>query len=387
MIVNFEFLDEEPLENVITCMHHKVDKVIFFGYSSENRKRNRLRQFLERECRVKEIVFIDIRREDLQGTLWAMRTAIEKEREEGNQLFFDITGGENLILVAFGRLSKEYGLPIHEYDVVKDKLIELEDGVEYSISRGTEPQEVKLNLDSFIELQGGKIDYRKHKDIKSIKNEAFGRDIENIWTVAKSYAADWNPFSDYLEQKLFGSKNHGLSASRPTAKVRQEWVRVKDGVETRSLEELNAILDALAECGILTQVKHDEEEYAMTVKSREIRNVLLDGGCVLELHTYMQEKSQNDDCRVGVHIDWDGVIYNDTHKDVLNEIDVLTIKGNVANFISCKSGNMSLNYLYELETVSRRAGGKYAKKSLSTLTPIWGAIGERAKEMGIENIV
>ena len=32
MYVNIEFLDVEPIENVITCMHHKMDKVIFFGY-------------------------------------------------------------------------------------------------------------------------------------------------------------------------------------------------------------------------------------------------------------------------------------------------------------------------------------------------------------------
>lgn len=29
MTVNFEFLGDEPIENAITCMKYKIDKVIF----------------------------------------------------------------------------------------------------------------------------------------------------------------------------------------------------------------------------------------------------------------------------------------------------------------------------------------------------------------------
>ena len=32
MIVNIEFLDVEPIENLVTCLNYKVDKVVFFGY-------------------------------------------------------------------------------------------------------------------------------------------------------------------------------------------------------------------------------------------------------------------------------------------------------------------------------------------------------------------
>lgn len=35
MVVNFEFLGGEPIENTITCMNFKVDKVVFFGYHEE----------------------------------------------------------------------------------------------------------------------------------------------------------------------------------------------------------------------------------------------------------------------------------------------------------------------------------------------------------------
>ncbi len=32
MVVNFEFLGGDPIEDYITCMNFKVDKVVFFGY-------------------------------------------------------------------------------------------------------------------------------------------------------------------------------------------------------------------------------------------------------------------------------------------------------------------------------------------------------------------
>lgn len=28
MVVNFEFIGEEPIENIITCMNFKIDKVV-----------------------------------------------------------------------------------------------------------------------------------------------------------------------------------------------------------------------------------------------------------------------------------------------------------------------------------------------------------------------
>ena len=32
MVVNFEFLGGEPIENLINCMNFKIDKVVYFGY-------------------------------------------------------------------------------------------------------------------------------------------------------------------------------------------------------------------------------------------------------------------------------------------------------------------------------------------------------------------
>ena len=35
MIINVEFFDENPIENVITNLNYKIDKTIFFGYAEK----------------------------------------------------------------------------------------------------------------------------------------------------------------------------------------------------------------------------------------------------------------------------------------------------------------------------------------------------------------
>ena len=102
------------------------------------------------------------------------------------------------------------------------------------------------------------------------------------------------------------------------------------------------------------------------------------------MHTFMEERKHADDCRVGVHLDWDGVIYNHSGKDTLNEVDVLSLHGVIPTFISCKNGSVNQMALYELETVAERFGGKYAKKAIAAPQGLNDTHSLRAKEMGIE---
>ena len=102
----------------------------------------------------------------------------------------------------------------------------------------------------------------------------------------------------------------------------------------------------------------------------------------------MQEKEHSDDCRIGTHLDWDGVIHKESGNDLMNEIDVLSLNDNVMTFISCKSGKMNytqiLHALYELDTVAKRFGGKYCRKVLVSAKPLSKVYMERAGEMKIE---
>ncbi len=385
MYVNFEFLGDEAIENVITCMNFRMDKVVFWGYDDViQRQRKRTEKFLKKYCHVKKVFFLPLIRNDFQGALHIMRQEIKKELEEKNQIFFDITGGESMILVAFGMLAEEFEAPVHLYDIEKNKLVEMEEGVKKYISSEAEPQNVELNLERYIEMYGGVINYALHKEIKGDTNAEFQNDIMNIWQVARKYDEYWNPFSDFCRKYFQMDTNLRVISNQCEI---MEALNKNNSCLKKKVQ-LDAILDDLHKAGALLDMEQSAGRYSFRFKNKNIQSCIWEGGSVLELYTFNLYKDESDDCKMGVHIDWDGVIHEQKGIDVLNEIDVLTLNGNIPTFISCKSGKMgasqSLHALYELETVADRFGGHYAKKVLVTTKKLADVYLNRAKEMDIE---
>ena len=387
MVVNFEFLGGEPIENLITCMNFKIDKVVFFGYHDviEERKVG-TEKFLKKYCGVQSVVFHPLSRNDLQSTLGTMRKEVQHERSRKNRIYFDITGGESLILVAFGMLSKEFETPMHLYDVPNDDMIELDEGASACISKDVEIKKVPMSLKLLIKMHGGKINKNLQKTIKGIDDTEFMSDVEKIYCVAKQNWDYWNPFSNLLREVMVPVDPATLRVSKRVQTVLTALSESNNRLKT--VRKLNEIVDSLAGEGILLDVYHADGNYRFRFKNKAVKDCLWEGGSILELHTCQLEAAHSSECQVGVHIDWDGVIHSQTGVDVLNEIDVLSLEGNIPTFISCKSGKMggqqTLHALYELDTVARRFGGKYARKVLVTAKDPGDVYLERAREMGIE---
>lgn len=387
MNVNVEFLGKEPIENLITCMNFKMDKTIFFGYSEVIEELSECTiKFLMKYCKMQpeNIVFKPLSRTDFAAVLEGLRVVLQEEQKAGNRLFFDITGGESLILVAFGVLSKEFNAPMHLFDVKENRLIELEEGASGSVKKEVQKRINQLSLDALIEMRGGIINYRHHKAIKNDSDERFRDMVPLIWKLAAEYEDCWNAFSSLLREHFVPDD---MLRARATEKQLYSAMRRSNNA-LRQMDTLNDILNRLEKMGAIRDGSNAEGVYTFRYGSKAIKDCLWDGGSILELHTYYQMKQAADDCRVGVHIDWDGMIHRAYGKDVLNEIDVMALHGNILTFISCKSGSMdsnkALNALYELETVARRFGGKYVKKVLAIMKPMGSVYLERAQEMGIE---
>ena len=385
MVVNFEFLSMEPMNNVITCLHYKVDKVVFFGYEQMVREMREITgDFLISHCGVSETEFIVLPEGDFSKIRDGIRAAMNQENVQGNELYFDITGGDSLILVAFGQISREYGTSMHLFDVVKDQLIEFNEQSPHLMSRDVEKKEKKLNLDLMIEMRGGKINYRLQKRIKQENDPEFRKDSDAMFDVAKAEWEVWNPFSEFLRTKL--TTDHNLNVFCKTDRLKKELASFSS--KLNRISQFDEIVDALAERGILLDVLRNEAIYRFRFKSRAIKDCIWESGSILEMNVYGREKLISDDCRVGVHLDWGYGMHEGSWEDVLNEIDVLTLKGNIMTFISCKTGRMdshqTLHALYELDTVSKRFGGDYSRKVLVSAQPLNSSNLARAAEMGIE---
>ena len=378
--VIIEFFDETSIENLITCLHYKMDKVLLFGYKkvmTEERKRI-TEEFLKKRCNVEVVEFRTVNEYNPKEMLEKLEITLKEE--EGSFCYFDMTGGEDLILTAMGMLAERYQIPIHKYDVEKNKLIVFKREGQGDITHTAIKQEIVLNLDDIIGMQGGCINYKAQKPYKNnLENETFKKDIVNMWAIAKKDAVKWNAFSGFLKS-LKKSKN----ASGKYMVLRTDWEQAVENNKVLYKKEIEEYLDALQKVQIMEWMKSEKEDIEFSYKDKIMKDCITDAGCLLELATYYNRKDSGEysDVRVGIHLDWDGKI---TYKgnDVENEIDVMTLKGNVPTFISCKNGEVDPKALYEIDTIAEQLGGKYAKKELvigADMVPVYW---KRAQEMKI----
>lgn len=385
MNVNFEFFDKEPIENLITCLNYKMDKVIFFGHSDlMNRERiENTRNSLKSICGITDVKFVEMSKSNLYRVIEVLEKEIQVEMNRGSRCFFDLTGGEGLILVAMGILSTRYQTPLHQYDVWKNELNTFNNREFPGLEELAEPRKIKLTLDDVIAMWGGSINYKQQKVVKSqMDDPEFVEDFQKLWSVAVKDSRRWNGLSGVFK-KLLNKEDEDLNV----IVSRKELIRAVQQSSGITYKQTELMIMELGKVGILENVWSSQEAIGYKYKNAVIKECLLDAGCALELHAYY-EKSQDErytDCRVGVHIDWDG----DTtgpELDVENEIDVLALEGYIPVFASCKNGKVNQMALYELETVARRFGGRYVRREMIAGQRMTEGYETRAEEMGIRVI-
>lgn len=378
-----EFFDEDPIENLITCINYQFDKVLYFGHKdSMTQERVRItRDSLKRICNITEVEFIELSKKSLDRVVEILEREVNEEKKQKNQCFFDLTGGEGLILVAMGILSTKYETPMHRYDIWSGELTVFGNKEGLRIDEAVPSKEVKLSLDDMIAMWDGVINYRQQKMAKShLEEKEFIADFNKIWSVAGRDAKKWNTFSGIFK-RFAGDENENLTVTAPVKEL-DKCIRQYGALTRRGAI---AMLHELNDLGILEHVKTDNEKLRYKFKNAIVKECLLDAGCALELHTYYEMKNSGrySDCRVGVHIDWDGKI-GGKEQDVINEIDVLALEGYIPVFISCKNGKVNQMALYELDAVASRFGGKYVRKEMRAGQELSEAYANRAREMQIE---
>lgn len=384
-----EFLDTEPIENVVTCLNYRVDKVIFLGYK-EDIKREREKtsgsstvKFLNIVCEVETVKFKEIPKYDLQDMISIIEEIVKEEREDpDNQVFFDVTGGKELMMIAFGILSKRIDTPMHLYDIRTGRLTEFDEGAKDSISEQGTAQKRKLTLEAMIRLNGGLIHFHASK-IKMDVLQGAGKEL--IISLLKYHCENPGGWMDYVS---FISGTKYRVESRPRERV----IPIAD-IKGLGEDYFNKTCRFLLDKGVLYKCEKtasgdkirlgfSSDEAMALVSYTDVSK----GGDLLELYEFSRLREQREKNMLGVHLDWDGVIQEKTDEDVRNEIDGLALDGYTLEFVSCKMGADKVHEqaLYELDAIASRFGGKYAKKVLSVTRRASRENVERARELGIE---
>ena len=371
MNIIFEFLDSEPIHNVITNLNYRLDKTVFFGYADDIEKhREELTRFLLKYCGGQTIEFVQVKRNNLKKIIAVIRETVEKERADGNTVFFDVTGGGEMPLVAFGYLAAEMGLPMHVFNMEEGRVKEQNEGAEIEISEVVPPRHVEFDIEAQIELMGGTINKNERKSNKLLNDEKSVETAKQLIEVFERNAKQWTNLSKNFNKVM---KYNGEDLLSFDETVVSAWQR----------RQLSRLLYALEEKGLIRKEEDRNGKSRYRLLNAFVYKNLIEEGALLELATCLKLKEKYKYVQAGVNVDWNGDTYESNN--VENEVDVIALDGYRPIIVSCKAGRgIGKETLYELDAVADRFGGKYAKKVLVTIHPLNPTTEKRAKEMGIE---
>lgn len=379
-----ELFDDCQIENMIAGLKFEPEKIIFLGFEktiTEKRKED-LKKFLNLRGLSIELEYEIVERFDYQGIVDRLLHILDKNED----CAFDLTGGKELVLLAMGNVASSYNVPMFQFDIHNERFIEIKDCNDLP-----EEKQISLNISENVALNGGCVLGGNSTNSKWKLTVDFKEDILKTWVVCKKDCQLWNKNST-----TFGLIEHfGINND---LYVKSDIEKFGKSIDFPVFYE--KILLHLQEKGLVRECRVNENTLEFRYKNGQVRKMLLKGGNILELYTYMiahEISQENDglynDINVGVFIDWDGVMHEvkESVKDTRNEIDVMLMRGVKPVFISCKNGELKKEALYELDTVANRFGGEYAKRIIVT-TDVgtnfkgYNYILQRAKDMDIKII-
>lgn len=393
-MVIVEFFDRTPIENMIGAFANRPERVVLVG------EMKRMMQQDENYRRFLAATGNDVTQLEYRGIkvheLHEIVRVVEGVVQDYPDCCFDLTGGDDLSMVAIGVVFERYreqGLQLHQYNIRNGMVYDCD--LDDDVLDGTIPD---MTVEQNIILHGGCIVSANERESGTFHwdfNEEFTQDVETMWSISRDNPGGWNHQLTMLdEMQKFASLSEdglGMRVHLPNA---ESYFKAR-----RQTMNLKGVFYRLEKAGLISELENEGDYFNIRFKNEQVMRCLTKAGTILELKTYLIAASLTEkdgsarynDIMTGVFIDWDGVVHDQAGSavDTENEIDLVVMRGLVPVFISCKNGGVGEDELYKLNTVANRFGGAYARKLLVATT--LGKTGrgkqyflQRAKDMKIQ---
>ncbi len=161
--------------------------------------------------------------------------------------------------------------------------------------------------------------------------------------------------------------------------------RIVTGEHGKRLEANLSFLTELADLGYIEKLKISQKDLSFDFSSEETRFRLRDIGCFLECYVYWACKTsrQFGDVQCSAVIEWSDAPKSE---QVVNEIDVMCVRGVRPLLISCKATEVHTEAINELAVLRDRFGSQIAAAALVTTCTCRQITRRRAAELGISVI-
>ncbi len=374
-----EFFDRESaVENIASTLVCEPEKVVFIGCNARRMKRcvENYKSVADARGINVNFSYMTVSRNNFE----AITDAIEMVISENEDCRIDISGGNELFLVAVGVILEKYRdkVDVHRFDINNNTFRDCD-------SNGCVLKTVPVNLgiDENIRIYGGRVIYTDEKENSTYRwnfTDDFVSDIKAMWDICRKDVRMWNVRTNTIAKycnKYLDEASLQLS--------------VKSNGTKNEQNDLREFFVELKKYGIIKNLEI-ADRVSFVFKNKQILKCLTKAGQLLELVIAVTARELDfyNDVKTGVYIDWDGVV-DDCRADVENEMDVVLMNGMIPVFVSCKNGTVDSDELYKLAVVSERFGGKYVRKVLvTTQLDEMGYKAEyiraRARDMGIRLI-
>lgn len=358
-----ELFDKEPIRNILAATLLKPERVVFLGQKDMDKDRI-LNFFHHMKLNVEvEFIYVEPNMEYIFQTL----EGLYKKYPDSS---INITGGSNLELIAAGRISQKYDMPLFYYNAEKNVFINIRNSSQIE----TRECRVQFDVEDFFVMAGASLNGHGHISIENMTQETM-QDISSLWSIFIENTYNWRNFINYF-QTLTSEASKTLSKNSSS---------LEETIFTNKLF-VKEMLKRLYGEGLVKNLTIKGSKINFTYKNYIIKKSINDVGTILELFIYMTANKMNyfDSIEISAILDWNGI--NEEIYNVQNEIDVVLTKGIHPIFISCKSGKPTAKDLGELHTLVEKFGGEHARGIIATTTNFSGfstAIYKRALDLGL----
>lgn len=383
-VIYVEYFDEEATNNVCAFLVDEPEQVIFIGGNSGRMKKaiEKYRIVAEGRGLGTKMTYLAVNVNRLDVIVRVLSDIVENNTGADGMCncVFDLTGGNDLVLVAMGIVYNKYAdrhIQMQRFNVPGGTVLDCDaDGRRFSTAVPS------LTVEENIRIHGGDIVYRGQKPGGTRRwriDEDFLQDIDSIWDVCRRDVKKWNHQINLLEtaekMRIVGDSydpeyDHLLVEANIDAMTAHLGRRSRD-----ELDSFDSVVTGLRQCGVLTEYSSDGVDLRIRYKNDQVRHCLTKAGQALEMKIYStalrvrdrEGKPVYNDVMTGVTIDWDGELFHPKGsrvRDTENEIDVIMMHGAIPVFVSCKNGIVTMEELYKLNVVAERFGGEYSRRVL-----------------------
>lgn len=392
-----EFFDGVSIVNMVSCLTIKPEKIIFIGEKKPIKKQEEAYlRFTKKYGIDVSFSYKSINKNNVEQIVSVLSEIAETEEN----CAFDLTGGEDLVLVAMGIVFEKYRdtgkIQMHRFNIRTGAVYDCDnDGIAPCV------EQPKLTVEDNIMLYGGAI--VPYDGVKGTYDwnfdEEFVSDLKVLWGICKRNPGLWN---SQIGTFSFISKECSSTTSDLYMFANKKHIEELMKNKKHKFVWISELVRDFYRYGFIDNLTDEDEDIKFNFKNEQIKLCLTKEGTLLELMVLLYSKAAKgqdgylkyNDAVSGVHIDWDASIHGleDEEKDTENEIDVILMKGLVPIFISCKNGYVDETELYKLNTVAERFGGPFAQKVL--VATYFGknsadgrkSFAQRAKDMKIQLI-